>query len=100
RAFLRVGLAGFGSLSLPGLLRLRAGAPAAERPPADSVILVWPRRGAGALPLRPDDGAGPARLRAPAAPREARPPLHAAALHGAHRRRAPGGIAAAPQRGS
>lgn len=40
RGFMRFGLAGFTSLSLPGLLRLRAGSPEANRKPK-SVILVW-----------------------------------------------------------
>src|SRR5947209_6152514 len=49
RAFLRAGLAGFGSLSLPGLLRLRAeaGLPQPREPTA--VILVWLRGGASHL---------------------------------------------------
>lgn len=49
REFLRMGLTGFGSLSLPGLLRLRADAAgpiAAER---TAVILVWLRGGASHL---------------------------------------------------
>ncbi len=40
RGFMRMGLAGFGSLSLPGLLRLRAETPAAERD-QKAVIMVW-----------------------------------------------------------
>lgn len=40
REFMRVGLAGFGSLSLPGVLRLRAENPAASREKT-AVILVW-----------------------------------------------------------
>ena len=40
RAFMRFGLAGFTSLSLPGLLRLRADTPSETRKPK-SVILVW-----------------------------------------------------------
>lgn len=48
REFLRVGLTGFASLSLPGLLRARAAAPAAAGSSASSktaVILVWLRGG-------------------------------------------------------
>jgi uncharacterized protein (DUF1501 family) len=45
RAFLRAGLAGFASLSLPGLLRLRSAA-AQEARPKTAVILVWLRGGA------------------------------------------------------
>ncbi|MDA7873734.1 DUF1501 domain-containing protein [Rhodopirellula sp.] len=40
RGFMRFGLAGFTSLSLPGLLRLRAANPDATKKPK-SVILVW-----------------------------------------------------------
>ncbi len=40
RGFMRFGLAGFTSLSLPGLLRLRADSPPATKKPK-SVILVW-----------------------------------------------------------
>lgn len=48
REFLRVGLAGFGSLSLPGLLRLRAesSVAAAKR---TAVIIVWLRGGCSHL---------------------------------------------------
>lgn len=45
REFLRVGLSGFATLSLPGLLRLRAEAEAAKRKPDTAVILVWLRGG-------------------------------------------------------
>ena len=38
---MRVGLAGFGSLSLPGLLRLRAEAAGQPNPPKTAVIMVW-----------------------------------------------------------
>jgi len=48
RGFLRVGLYGFGSLSLPGLLRLRAQQSAKGRPKT-AVILVWLRGGASHL---------------------------------------------------
>jgi uncharacterized protein (DUF1501 family) len=49
REFLRVGLAGFGTLSLPGLLRLRATAAAAPPPPRTAVIIVWLRGGCSHL---------------------------------------------------
>ncbi len=49
RAFLSASLAGFGSLSLPGLFRLRAETPASDRPESNSVILVWLRGGASHL---------------------------------------------------
>ncbi len=51
REFLRVGLAGFASLSLPGLLQLRARASGVDHPtgPRTAVILVWLRGGASHL---------------------------------------------------
>src|SRR5204862_6997529 len=49
REFLRIGLAGFATLSLPGLFELRARA-AAEKPKArTAVILVWLRGAASHL---------------------------------------------------
>ncbi|HEY1602933.1 MAG TPA: DUF1501 domain-containing protein [Pirellulales bacterium] len=47
REFLRAGLTGIGSLSLPGLLRLRA--QAASSNPRTALILVWLRGGASHL---------------------------------------------------
>ncbi len=41
RSFMRFGLAGFGSLSLPGLMRLRAENPGAVADEKTAVILVW-----------------------------------------------------------
>ena len=41
REFLRAGLAGFASLSLPGVLRLRAESPAREGRKKTAVIMVW-----------------------------------------------------------
>ncbi|MCA9055203.1 MAG: DUF1501 domain-containing protein, partial [Planctomycetaceae bacterium] len=41
RGFMRMGLAGFASLSLPGLLRLRAESPSAESREKTAVIMVW-----------------------------------------------------------
>jgi hypothetical protein len=57
REFLRIGLSGFATLSLPGLFELRARA-AIEQPKArTAVILVWLRGGASHLetydPARP-----------------------------------------------
>jgi uncharacterized protein (DUF1501 family) len=49
REFLRVGLSGFATLSLPGLFRLRADAPAAAPEQRKAVILVWLRGGASHL---------------------------------------------------
>ena len=49
REFLRVGLAGFASLSLPGLLQLRAQADVNRSGARKSVILVWLRGGASHL---------------------------------------------------
>lgn len=45
REFLRIGLSGFASLSLPGLLQLRAHAAAEKPKPKTAVILVWLRGG-------------------------------------------------------
>ena len=41
RDFLKMGLAGFASLSLPGMLRLRAESPAKNPKEKTAVILVW-----------------------------------------------------------
>lgn len=49
REFLKVGLAGFGTLSLPGLLRLRAEAPAPTATERTAVIIVWLRGGCSHL---------------------------------------------------
>ena len=49
REFLRTGLTGFGSLSLPGLLSLRAEAGLAAAGPRTALILVWLRGGASHL---------------------------------------------------
>jgi len=48
REFLRVGLAGFGTLSLPGLFRLRAQAATTDSP-RTAVIIVWLRGGCSHL---------------------------------------------------
>lgn len=49
REFLKVGLAGFGTLSLPGLLRLRAAAAAEQSRERTAVIIVWLRGGCSHL---------------------------------------------------
>jgi uncharacterized protein (DUF1501 family) len=49
REFLRFGLTGLGSLSLPGLLRLRAATAATGSQPRTALILVWLRGGASHL---------------------------------------------------
>jgi len=49
REFLRFGLTGVGSLSLPGLLKLRAQAAPAPTQPRTALILVWLRGGASHL---------------------------------------------------
>lgn len=49
REFLRVGLAGFGALSLPQLLQLRAEAPKATGSQPTAVIIVWLRGGCSHL---------------------------------------------------
>jgi hypothetical protein len=41
RGFMKMGLAGFASLSLPGMLRLRAESPAATDAKKTAVIMVW-----------------------------------------------------------
>src|ERR1019366_2978862 len=65
REFLRAGLAAFGALSLPDLLRLRAAANQAESDEPTAVIVVWLRGGASHLetfdpkPDAPSDYRGP-----------------------------------------
>lgn len=49
REFIKVGLAGFGTLSLPGLLKLRAEAAAARPLEKTAVIIVWLRGGCSHL---------------------------------------------------
>ena len=41
RGFLRMGLAGFTTLTLPGIMRLRAASPAANKTEKTAVIMVW-----------------------------------------------------------
>jgi uncharacterized protein (DUF1501 family) len=65
REFLRAGLAAFGALSLPDLLRLRAAATEPESREPTAVIVVWLRGGASHLetfdpkPDAPSDYRGP-----------------------------------------
>ncbi len=65
REFLRVGLAGFGTLSLPGLFRLRAQAADGRAREPKAVIIVWLRGGCSHLdtydpkPDAPTDYRGP-----------------------------------------
>src|SRR5262245_36242840 len=64
REFLRFGLSAFGTLSLPGLYRLRAGAPAraTER---TAVIIVWLRGGCSHLDTYDPKPNAPAEYRGP-----------------------------------
>ncbi|MFO0844792.1 MAG: DUF1501 domain-containing protein [Gemmataceae bacterium] len=72
RECLRAGLAGFGALSLPGLLRLRAvAAPPGER---TAVILVWLRGGASHLDTYDPKPDAPAEYRSPFGPIATRTP--------------------------
>ncbi len=62
RSFLRIGLGGFASLGIPGMLRLRSQSPQAEK---TAIILVWLRGGPSHLetfdpkPDAPSDYRGP-----------------------------------------
>ena len=61
RAFLQTGLAGFATLSLPGILKLQAGAPAAPNASSEkkAVIMVWQPGGLSHLDSydpKPDSG--------------------------------------------
>jgi uncharacterized protein (DUF1501 family) len=74
REFLRVGLAGFTSLSLPGLLRLRATASTPASRQRTAVIVVWLRGGGSHLDtydLKPE---APAEYRGPFKPLATRTP--------------------------
>ncbi|MSR66718.1 MAG: DUF1501 domain-containing protein [Pedosphaera sp.] len=63
REFIRVGLGGFGALTLPGLLRLRA--QATERPVETAVILVWLRGGCSHLDTYDPKPEAPIEFRGP-----------------------------------
>jgi uncharacterized protein (DUF1501 family) len=65
REFLRAGLAGFGSLSLPSLLRLRAEAPLPEAKKRTAVIIVWLRGGGSHLDTYDPKPDAPAEYRGP-----------------------------------
>jgi uncharacterized protein (DUF1501 family) len=72
REFLRAGLAAFGSLSLPGLFRLRAGvAPPRER---TAVIVVWLRGGCSHLDTYDPKPDAPVEYRGPFRPLATRTP--------------------------
>jgi uncharacterized protein (DUF1501 family) len=72
REFLRAGLAAFGSLSLPGLLRLRAEAPSPGARTA--VIVVWLRGGGSHLDTYDPKPEAPAEYRGPFTPIATRTP--------------------------
>ena len=65
REFLRAGLAAFGSLSLPGLLRLRAEVPAPSARERTAVIVVWLRGGGSHLDTYDPKPDAPAEYRGP-----------------------------------
>src|SRR3954447_15184569 len=65
REFLRAGLAAFGSLSLPGLLRLRAEAARAVPRERTAVIVVWLRGGISHLDTYDPKPDAPAEYRGP-----------------------------------
>lgn len=65
REFLRAGLAAFGALSLPGLLRLRAEAPRPTTSERTAVIVVWLRGGASHLETYDPKPDAPSEYRGP-----------------------------------
>ncbi|HEY8505659.1 MAG TPA: DUF1501 domain-containing protein [Gemmataceae bacterium] len=65
REFLRAGLAAFGSLSLPGLFRLRAEAPLPQSRERTAVIVVWLRGGASHLETYDPKPDAPSEYRGP-----------------------------------
>src|SRR3954454_2151707 len=65
RGSLRLGLAGFGSLSLPGLFRLRAEAAAGPSRERTAVIVVWLRGGASHLETYDPKPDAPSEYRGP-----------------------------------
>lgn len=87
REFLRAGLAAFASLSLPGLLRLRAQAPTPRGGEDRAVILVWLRGGASHLDTYDPKPDAPAEYRGPFQPIATRTPgLHVSELLPRHAR--------------
>lgn len=65
RSFIKMGLAGFGAMSLPGLLRLKAESQPSASKPKTAVILVWKPGGCSHIdtydpkPLAPAEYRGP-----------------------------------------
>lgn len=75
REFLRAGLTGLGSLSLPALLRLRAASAATgDRRPPTAVILVWLRGGCSHLDTYDPKPDASSEYRGPFAPIATRTP--------------------------
>ena len=68
RELLRTGLAGFGSLTLPGLFRLRAAAGAPTGGDRTAIILVWLRGGCSHLDTYDPKPDAPAEYRGPFTP--------------------------------
>src|SRR5437868_3345590 len=65
REFLRIGLTGFGALSLPGLLRLRAEASSDPAREPRAVIIVWLRGGCSHLDTYDPKPDAPSEFRGP-----------------------------------
>jgi uncharacterized protein (DUF1501 family) len=74
REFLRIGLAGFGTLSLPSLLRLRAQAQSTAPRPKTAVIIVWLRGGCSHLDTYDPKPGSSSDYRGPFAPIATRTP--------------------------
>src|SRR3954468_23180020 len=74
RAFLRFGLSAFGSLLLPALYRMQAGAAQEARGERTAVILVWLRGGASHLDLYDPKPDAPSEYRGPFQPIATRTP--------------------------
>src|SRR4051812_285703 len=68
RELLRAALAGFGTLTLPGLFRRRAAAGAASAAERTAVILVWLRGGCSHLDTYDPKPDAPTEYRGPFAP--------------------------------
>ena len=65
RSFMKMGLAGFASLSLPGLLRLRAESSADNREEKTAVIMVWQPGGCSHLDTYDPKPNAPSEYRGP-----------------------------------